>query len=150
VTGSFSVFDETHSLAATIGTVTQARTATIGNDTQSLTATTINVAQSTPATTGSPEMIAEDTAAMELLLKRHLLTPQVIKTVLTIFHPIICFQLLTVLPFIYRWLQMLLPATRKILEEDRQAEAIASFLICLIAISLSISNTPLLEAVHFP
>jgi hypothetical protein len=54
-------------------------------------------------------MIAEDAAARELVLERPLLKPLVIETLLAIFHPIIFFQLLTVLPFIYRWLQMILP-----------------------------------------
>jgi hypothetical protein len=68
-------------------------------------------------------MIAEDATARELLLEMHPLTPQVIGTLLAIFYPIICLQLLTILPFIYRWLQMILPQEKK-LEEDRQAEAI--------------------------
>jgi hypothetical protein len=56
-----------------------------------------------------PEMVEEGAVARELLLEMHPLTPQVIETLLTILHPIICLQLLTVLPFIRRWLQMILP-----------------------------------------
>jgi hypothetical protein len=119
----------THALTATTGNMTQSLAATTSNAAQSLAATTSNVTQSTLAATDSaahsptfsqsnteaelasfsPEMIAEDAAARELLLERHLLMPQVIETLLTIFHPIICLQLLNVLPFIYRWLQMILP-----------------------------------------
>jgi hypothetical protein len=50
------------------------------------------------------------------------LTPQVIETLLAVFHPIICLQLLAVLPFIHRWLQMMLPLEK--LEDDHQAEVI--------------------------
>jgi hypothetical protein len=98
------------------------------NFSQSLAAMASNVAQSTVAATDSvahsttfteanteselasfpPEMIAED-ATRELLLEMHPLTHQVTETLLAIFHPIICLQLLTVLPFIHRWLQMILP-----------------------------------------
>jgi hypothetical protein len=125
--------NDTQSLAVTIGTATNALA---GNATQSLAGTgsnvahsASNVAHSTVAATGSvahsttfteantgaelasfsPEMIAEDAAVRELLLEMHPLTPQVNETLLAIFHPIICLQLLTVLPFIHRWLQMILP-----------------------------------------
>jgi hypothetical protein len=67
-------------------------------------------------------MIAEDAVAREMLLEQRPLTLQVIEILLAIFHPIICLQLLTVLPFIRRWLQMML--TPKKMEEDCQAEAI--------------------------
>jgi hypothetical protein len=117
------------SLAAMASDVAQSTVAaTDRNVAQSLAATASNVAQSTVAATGSvahstsftevntaelasisPETIAEDAAAREMLLEMHPLTPQVIETLLTIFHPIICLQLLTVLPFIHRWLQMILP-----------------------------------------
>jgi hypothetical protein len=89
----------------------------IANDVaQSLAAMSSNVAQSSVAAAGntkaelacfSPEMIAEDAAARELLLEHPPLSPQVIDTLLSIFHPIICLQLLTILPFIRRWLQMM-------------------------------------------
>jgi hypothetical protein len=84
---------------------------------QSLTAMASNVAQSTVAATGnteaelasfSPEMIAEDAAAREMLLEQPPLSPQVIETLLAIFHLILFLQPLTILPFIHRWLQMML------------------------------------------
>jgi hypothetical protein len=108
----------THPLKATAGNKTQSLAATASNVTQSLAAMASNVAQSTVAATGntgselasfSPEMIAEDAATREMLLEQPPLTPQVIETLLAIFHPIVCLQLLTILPFIHRWLQMMLP-----------------------------------------
>jgi hypothetical protein len=120
------------SLAATTSDVTQSDVAATDSDVaQSLAAMASNVSQSTVAATCnneaelasfSPEMIAEDAAAREMLLEQPPLTPQVIEILLTTFHPIICLQLLTVLPFIQRWLQMML--SLEDLEEDRQAEAI--------------------------
>jgi hypothetical protein len=118
------------SLAATASDVSQSTVAaTDSNVAQSLTAMARNFYQSTVSATGSvahstsfteanteaelasfsPEMIAEDATAREMLLEKPPLTPQVIETLLAIFHPIICLQLLTVLPFIHRWLQMMLP-----------------------------------------
>jgi hypothetical protein len=70
----------------------------------------------------SPAMITEDAAARELLFEMHPLMPQVIKTLLTIFHSIICLQLLTVLPFIYRWLQMILPLGIFLKKIDKQSQ----------------------------
>jgi hypothetical protein len=108
----------THPLEATAGNKTQSLAATASNVTQSLAATASNVVQSTVAATGnteaelasfSPEMIAEDATIREMLLEQPPLTPQVIESLLAIVHPIICLQLLTVLPFIHRWLQMMLP-----------------------------------------
>jgi hypothetical protein len=116
-------------VAATDSDAAQSLAATASNVTQSLAATASNVAKSTVAETGivahstsfteanteaevasfSPDMIAEDAATSEMLLEMPPLMPQVIETLITIFHPIICLQLLTVLPFIYKWLQMILP-----------------------------------------
>jgi hypothetical protein len=118
--------DVAQSLAATTINVAQSLTSTARNVTPSLAATAINVSQSNVGATGSvahsttfteanteaelasfsPDTITEDTAARELLLEMHPLTPQVINTLLAIFHPIICLQPLTVLPF---HSQMILP-----------------------------------------
>jgi hypothetical protein len=57
----------------------------------------------------SPAMIAEDATARQLLLEIHPSTPHAIETLLNIFCPIICLQLLTVLPLVHRRLQMILP-----------------------------------------
>jgi hypothetical protein len=115
--------NKTQSLAATTINVTQSLAATASNlaqsteaaidsdDAQSLAAMARNVAQSTVAATGnteaelasfSPEMIAEDAATREMLLEQPPLSPQVIEKLLAIFHPILCLQLLTILPFIRR------------------------------------------------
>jgi hypothetical protein len=81
-----------------------------------------NVAQSTLAATGnteaelasfSPDMIAEDAAAREILLKQPPLSPQVIETFLSIFNHTLFLQPLTILPFIRRWLQMMLRQEKK-------------------------------------
>jgi hypothetical protein len=122
--------DVAQSLAATASDVSQSTVAATDSDiAQSLTAMASNVAQSTVAATGSvahstsfteanteaeltsfsPDIIAEDAAAREMLLEMPPLSLQVIETLLTIFHPIICLQLLTILPFIHGWLQMMLP-----------------------------------------
>jgi hypothetical protein len=98
--------------------VAQSLAATARNGAQSALAATDRVAHSTTFTQAnteaklasfSPEMIAEDTASRELLLEMPPLTPKVIETFLAIFHPVICLQLLTVLTFIHRWLQMIMP-----------------------------------------
>jgi hypothetical protein len=112
-----TVSNVTQSLAATASIVAQSTVAATDSDvTQSLAAMSSNVAQSTVAATGNteseiasfpPEMIAEDAATREMLLEQPPITPQVIETLLAIFHPIICLQLITVLPFIRRWLQMI-------------------------------------------
>jgi hypothetical protein len=109
----------TQSLAAMASAVAQSTVAATDSDVaQSLAAMASNVVQSTVAASGnteaelvslSPEMIVEDAAAREMLLEQPPLTPQVIETLLAIFHPIICLKLLTVLTFIRRWLQMMLP-----------------------------------------
>jgi aminopeptidase N len=121
---------KTQSLAVMASNVTQSLADTASDGAQSTVAATdshvakslavmaSNVVQSTVAATGnteaelasfSPETIAEDAAAREMLLEQPPLTPQVIEKLLAIFHPIICLQLLTVLPFIFGWLQMMLP-----------------------------------------
>jgi hypothetical protein len=83
----------------------------------SLTSTTNNVAQSTVAATGnteaelasfSPEMIEEDAATRGVLFEQPPLSPQVIETLLAIFHPILFLQHHIVLPFIRRWLKTML------------------------------------------
>jgi hypothetical protein len=104
------------SLAATTSDVAQSTVAIASDVAQSLAAMASNVAQSAVADAGnkkaelacfSPTMIAEDAAAREMVLEQPPLLPQVIETLLSIFHPIICLQLLTILPFIRRWLQMI-------------------------------------------
>jgi hypothetical protein len=83
----------------------------------SLTAMASNAAQSTVAATVnteaelasfSPEIIAEDAATRGMLLEQPPLSPQVIETLLAISHPILLLQPITILPFIGRWLQMML------------------------------------------
>jgi hypothetical protein len=131
------------SLAATASDVTQSTSAAPDSDVaQSLASMARNVAHSTVAATDSvahstsfteanteaelasfsPEMIAEDAAAREMLLEKPPLTPHAIETLLAIFHPIISLQLLTILPFIHIVADD--AAAIKKLEEDRQAEAI--------------------------
>jgi hypothetical protein len=125
--------DVAQSLAATAINVAQSLAVTTINVAQSLAATASNVAHSNVAATGSvdhsttfteanteagiasfsPEMIAYTAATREMLLEMPPLTPKVIEPLLAIFHPIICLQLLTVLPFIHRWLHMILPLGKK-------------------------------------
>jgi hypothetical protein len=104
------------SLAATTSDVAQSTVVIASDVAQSLAAMAINVSQSTVAAAGntkaelacfSPEMIAEDAAARKMLLEHPPLSHQVIETLISIFHPIICLQLITILPFIRRWLQMM-------------------------------------------
>jgi hypothetical protein len=103
-------------LAATTSDVSQSTVEIASDVSQSLTVMASKFAQSSVAAAGntkaklacfSPEMISEDAAASELLLEQPPLSPQVIETLLSIFHPIICLQLLTILPFICIWLQMM-------------------------------------------
>jgi hypothetical protein len=129
-----TVGNVSQSLAATASDVAHSTVAaTDSGVAQSLAAMASNVAHSTVAATGSaahstsfteanteaglasfsPEMIVEDAAAREMLLEKPPLMPQVIETLLAIFHPIICLQLLTILPFIHRWLQMMLSLEKK-------------------------------------
>jgi hypothetical protein len=98
---------------------------------QSLAAMARNVAHSTVAATGnteselasfSPETIAEDAATREMLLEQPPSSYQVIETLLAIFHPILCLQLLTI-TFHSQMVADDAAAIKK-LEEDRQAEAI--------------------------
>jgi hypothetical protein len=106
----------THSLAATTSNIVQSTVVIASDVAQSLAAMASNVAQSTVAAAGntkaelacfSPAMIAEDSAAREMLLEQPPLSSQETETLLSIFQPIICLQLLTILPFIHRWLQMM-------------------------------------------
>jgi hypothetical protein len=123
--------NEIQSLTATGSNVAQSLAATASNVTLSLAAMASNVAQSLVVMVShvaqshskifteanneallasfSPERISEDTATREMVLEMPPLTDQVIETLLVMFHPIICLQLLTILPFIHRWLQMILP-----------------------------------------
>jgi hypothetical protein len=103
-------------LAASTSDIAQSNLAIARDVAQSLIATASHVAQSSVAAAGntnaylanfSPEMIAEDDAAREMLLEQPPYFPHVIETLLSTFHPIISLQLLTILPFIPRWLQMM-------------------------------------------
>jgi hypothetical protein len=104
------------SLVATTRDIAQSAVVITSDVAQSLAAMASNVAQSSVAASGntkaelacfSPEIIEEDAVAREMLLEQPPLSPQVIETLLSFFHPIICLQLLTILPFIHRWLQMM-------------------------------------------
>jgi hypothetical protein len=131
--GSTATTDNVNqAITATTANVTQSTTVTTANVAQSFTATTVNVAHSTTAATAnvahstsgfaqtntqiaaelaylSPQMIAEDTVAREMLEENRnnvskwegpLLSPQAIQTSCPVFYPIICIQQLTILPFI--------------------------------------------------